>query len=279
MNSLPVLRKDYRAWLSISVILFFVVTSLGARWLSPFDPLWQDSTRMTQGPSALHWMGTDSLGRDLLSRLMDGGQVSMAVAFITAIAALFLGCLYGGIAGMSSGALDAFLMRTLDILYTIPTLLLLILLNVAFGEGLPGIIFALSLEGMMTVARLVRSQVKQLKEMDFVMAQRALGSSSFSILVKHIFPNAAGPILVTLTALIPSNIMYEAFLSFIGLGVPAPLSSWGTLSNEGWRGMLSYPHLILFPGIAIFVSMLAFQFLGDSLRDAFDVKGVSKDDT
>jgi oligopeptide transport system permease protein len=197
----------------------------------------------------------------------------MAVALVTALSGLLLGCVYGGISGYAGGTIDLTLMRVLDLFYTIPTLLLLIFLNVAFGEGMVGILLALSLEGMMTVARLVRGQVLQIKQADFVVAARALGASPTSILLRHVFPNLIGPIVVTLTFLIPANVMYEAFLSFIGLGVPPPYSSWGTLANEGWRGLLSHPHLIIFPGLAIFITMLAFNFLGGGLRDSLDPKG------
>lgn len=258
---------------SLGVIVFIVAAAFFSDSLSPFDPTWQDARALTRAPSSEHFFGTDSLGRDLFSRVLSGSRVSMTVAFVTAISGLLLGCFYGGVAGMCGGWVDATLMRFLDLLYTLPTLLVMIFLNMLFGQGIRGILVALSLESMNTVARLVRAQVLQLKKSEFVTAARALGAGPRSILVKHLLPNAIGPILVTLTFLIPSNVMYEAFLSFVGLGIQPPYSSWGTLSNEGWRGLMSYPHLILFPGLAIFITMLAFNFLGDGLRDAFDPKG------
>jgi len=258
---------------SLAFLGVIVVAALLAGLISPFDPNFQNPGALTQGPGLTHWFGTDSLGRDLFSRVLYGSRISMAVALATAVSSLILGGLYGGISGMAGGVVDNVLMGILDFFYTLPTLLLLILLNVVFGQGLLGILIALSIEGMVTVARLVRGQVIQIRQSDFIAAARAIGASPPSILLKHILPNLVGPILVTLTFLIPTNIMYEAFLSFIGLGIQPPYSSWGTLSNEGWRGLLSYPHLILFPGAAIFITMLAFNFFGDGLRDALDPKG------
>jgi len=267
------LFRDKRIVVSGSTLALIVACALFAKWLSPHDPNFQSPNAITLGPSLLHPFGTDSLGRDVFSRILVGSQVSMVVALTTAISGLCLGCFVGGISGMSGGTVDVILMRGLEFFYTLPTLLVLICLNVVFGQGITGILIALSLEGMLTVARLVRGQVMQLKEADFVTAAKALGGSQVTILIKHIFPNLLGPILVTLTFLIPANIMYEAFLSFIGLGIPPPYSSWGTLANEGWRGLLSHPHLIFFPGFAIFITMLAFNFLGDGLRDILDPRG------
>lgn len=267
------LSSDWRVLLGGGVILIIVLAAMLSGVLSPFDPNFQSNDNLTGSPNFHHWFGTDSLGRDLLSRVLYGSRVSIAVAFVTAISGLILGCLYGGVSGMAGKIVDTALMRLLDLFYTLPTLLVLIFLNVLFGQGMTGILVALSLEGTLTVARLVRGQVLQLKNADFVTAARALGATRRSILFKHLLPNLWGPIIVTLTFLIPSNVMYEAFLSFVGLGIQPPYSSWGTLANEGVRGLVSHPHLILFPGVAIFVTMLAFNFFGDGLRDALDPKG------
>jgi len=239
-------------------------------WISPYPPDLQDTTALVQSPGARHWLGTDLLGRDLLSRILAGSRVTLSVALFTALSGLVLGCLYGSMAGLFGGVIDSAMMRVLDVLYTVPTLLLLIFLNVLFGEGLTGILVALSIEGWMTIARLVRGEVLRLKHQEFITAARALGVTGVPLFLKHFLPNLVAPMLVALTLLIPTNIMYEAFLSFIGLGVRPPHTSWGSLANEGWRGLKDHPHLILFPGLAIFLTMLCFQFLGDGVKAKLD---------
>jgi oligopeptide transport system permease protein len=265
--------KDWRIRVGAAIVVVILFVSVFAGLLSSHDPNFQYSDQLTGHPNLNHIFGTDSLGRDLFARVLFGGRISMAVAVVTALSGLLLGCLYGGISGMAGGAIDTLMMRVLDLLFTIPTMLLMIFLNTLFGQSLFGVLVALSLEGMLTVARLVRGQVLQLKQADFVSAAHALGASQSSILIKHLFPNLVGPIIVTIAFLIPTNVMYEAFMSFVGVGIQPPFSSWGTLANEGWRGMVSHPHLILFPGAAIFITMLAFNLLGDGLRDALDPRG------
>ncbi len=267
------LCRDRRAVISFVAIGLISLSAVFAPLISPYDPGGQDPSQLIRGPSSQYVFGTDTLGRDLLSRVLYGSRVSMSVALVTALSGVILGSLYGAVAGICGGVVDIMLMRLLDLLYTIPTLLLMIFLNVLVGRGIKGILVALSLESMCTVARLVRGQVMQLLNAEYITAARALGASSVSLWFRHLFPNLVAPMLVALTFLIPSNIMYEAFLSFVGLGVQPPLSSWGTLSNEGWRGLMSHPHLILFPGAAIFVTMLAFNFLGDGMSDALNPKG------
>jgi len=221
-------------------------------------------------PAWSHLMGTDSLGRDLFSRILHGARASMSVGIITALVSMFVGTLYGAVSGYLGGWLDGFLMRIVDIVYIFPSLLLAILIMVAVGHGLFGIILALSLVGWVNQARLVRGQVLQLRELPHVEAARALGVPGMRIVLRHVLPLVWGPLIVSLTFQIPTNIMSESFLSFIGLGLQPPLSSWGTLANEGWRGMSSHPHLMIFPGLVISGTMLAFQFLGDGLRDWLD---------
>ncbi len=269
------LLRDKRSMMSLVLISLISLAAILAPLISPYDPNGQDPAHLVRSPSSEFVFGTDSLGRDLFSRVLAGSRVSMSVALVTALSGLLLGSIYGAVSGICGGWVDKFLMRILDLLYTIPTLLLMIFLNVLVGRGLVGILVALSLESLCTVARLVRGQVMQLLNAEYITAARALGASSGSLWFKHLFPNLIAPLLVALTFLIPSNIMYEAFLSFVGLGVQPPLSSWGTLSNEGWRGLMSHPHLILFPGAAIFVTMLAFNFLGDGLSDALNPKGAA----
>jgi oligopeptide transport system permease protein len=216
----------------------------------------------------------------MLSRLIHGARMSMAVGIITAVISAVFGMAYGAISGWIGGRVDSVMMRAVDILYAVPTLVLLILVKVVFDsydiftnpelKALTGMLMALSVVGWVTLARIVRGQVLQVKQMVYVESARALGASGFRIVLKHIIPNILGPVIVVLTFQIPSNILYESFLSFLGLGLQPPFSSWGVLANEGWRSLSSYPHLIISPGVALFTAMLAFNLFGDGLRDAFD---------
>jgi oligopeptide transport system permease protein len=222
------------------------------------------------------------LGRDLLSRLIYGARISMAVAVFTAVMALVIGIFYGSLAGWWGGWVDSSMMRAIDILDSIPALVLLILVKVFFDSmgtisdpelrSLVGMLLALSFVSWVSVARVVRAQVLQVKQMSYVEASRSLGASGFRSLTSHVLPNIAGPVIVLLTYQIPSNILFESFLSFLGLGLQPPYASWGVLANDGWRTMRSYPHLMISPGVAIFTAMLTFNLLGDGLRDALDPK-------
>lgn len=274
------LKRNRVAVASGILILILCLFALFAYQISPYPFDEQNMDEILSSPSAKHWFGTDSLGRDMLSRLIHGARMSMAVGIVTALISLFVGAAYGAIAGWMGGRVDAVLMRFIDILYSVPTLVLLILVKVIFDsvplfsdpelKALTGMLLALSVVGWVTLARMVRGQVLQVKQMVYVEAAQALGASGYRIVLKHIFPNILGPIIVILTFQIPSNILYESFLSFLGLGLQPPYSSWGVLANEGWRSLRSYPHLIISPGAALFAAMLAFNLLGDGLRDAFD---------
>lgn len=275
------LKKNRAALLSMYFIIFVCLVAALAPWIAPYSFETQNIDRALHSPDGINLLGTDSLGRDMLSRIMYGARMSMSVGIITAVFSLIFGGIYGAISGWLGGWVDSMLMRIIDILYAIPSLLLLILVGVIFNsldlfdnpelKALTGIFLALSVVGWISLARLVRGQVLQVREMLYVEGARALGASGWRIVGKHIFPNILGPIIVMLTFQIPSNILFESFLSFIGLGLQPPYSSWGVLANDGWRAK-SYPHLILFPGAALFFTMLAFNLLGDGLRDAFDPK-------
>lgn len=274
------LRRNRVAVASAIFIAVLCLIAILAYQLSPypFDEQFMDNILAL--PSQKFLFGTDSLGRDMLSRLIHGARMSMAVGIVTAIISLFVGAAYGAISGWVGGRVDAVMMRLIDILYAVPTLVLLILVKVIFDsiplfsnpelKALTGMLLALSVVGWVTLARMVRGQVLQVKQMVYIEAAQALGASGPRIVMRHIFPNILGPIIVILTFQIPSNILYESFLSFLGLGLQPPYSSWGVLANEGWRSLRSYPHLIISPGIALFTAMLAFNLLGDGLRDAFD---------
>jgi oligopeptide transport system permease protein len=198
--------------------------------------------------------------------------MSLAVGVFTALFALVLGTLSGALAGYFGGWVDQLIMRVADIFYIFPSLLLAILLTLLFGRGFTGVLLAIGLTAWVTQARLVRAQVMQAREMAYVEAARAIGRHDLAIILRHILPNIWGPVIVSLTIQIPSNIMAESFLSFIGLGLQPPYSSWGTLASDGFRAIRSFPHLIVFPGAVLFITLLAFNYLGDGLRDWLDPK-------
>ena len=276
------LKKNRLSIWSIYFILFVIFTAVFADLITPYPFDEQHMDAITQKPSRTYWLGTDSLGRDLFSRIIYGGQMSMAVAVLTALISLFIGGLYGAVSGWCGGWVDSAMMRLVDLLYSIPTLVLMILVKVVFDsmnlfdnpelKTLTSILLALSLVGWVTLARMVRGQVLQVKQMLYVDAARSIGASPFRMTFYHVFPNILGPIVILLTMQIPGNILFESFLSFIGLGLQPPFSSWGVLASEGWLYLSTYPHLTIAPGAYMFVTMLAFNFLGDGLRDALDPK-------
>jgi len=265
-------------WLLSSALIVILVIVLGflAPWIAPYSVGGLEAKRLLETPSAAHWMGTDGLGRDLLTRVLYGARVSMTVGLGTALIALMLGTSYGLIAGFKGGNWDHFMMRIVDVFYGLPDMLIFILLSLLFGRNIGGLLVALGLVTWVRFARIARGQVLQTKELPFVESAAALGSSRSRILLRHILPNIVAPIIVTLTFSIPSAILAESTLSFIGIGINDPYSpwgtSWGTLAQDGYRAMRSYPHVIAFPAAAIFVTILAFNTLGNALRDIFDVK-------
>ncbi len=262
--------KNRFAVVSAIVLLVVSLSAVFAPYMTRVSYEEQNIEQRLTGPSAQYWFGTDTLGRDLFSRVLYGARVSLMIGVVTALLALVVGTLVGAVAGYFGGWIDQFLMRLVDFFYTFPSLLFAILLMLVFGRGLTGIVVALGMAAWVTQARLVRAQVLQARELAFVEAARSLGVRDAAIIVRHILPNLWGPILVSLTMQIPTNIMAESFLSFIGLGIQPPLSSWGTLANEGFRAMKSYPYLIVFPGSVLFVTMVAFNSFGDGLRDWLD---------
>jgi oligopeptide transport system permease protein len=230
----------------------------------------QTSNQMLLSPCPTHWMGTDELGRDLLTRVIYGSRLSISIGVLTALSAFVIGTVYGAAAGYVGGKWDSFLMRGIDIAYSLPDLLVMILVGVLIGRGTTGILIALALISWMGTARLVRAQFLQLKHEEFVEAARASGQSNLAVIFKHLLPNAIGPIIVALTFTVPSAILSESTLSFIGLGLSPPACSWGTLASDGLRSLRIEPHLLLFPSFFIFITVLSFNFLGDGLRDALD---------
>jgi ABC-type dipeptide/oligopeptide/nickel transport system permease subunit len=255
--------------LSGGFILLICLAALTAPWLAPYAFDLQDTHSILQGPGSQHWMGTDRLGRDLFSRLLFGARMSLSVGIFTAAFAVLFGTVYGAVSGYIGGKMDNLLMRFVDLVYSLPDLLLIILITVTIGRGVFGIFLALSLVSWVTVARIIRGEVLKLREFSYVEAARAVGAPHRRILFMHILPNTLGVLIVTLTFRIPAAILAESTLSFIGLGIAPPFASWGSMANEGWSAMKFYPHLILFPSLVLFLTIVAFNILGDSLRDVF----------
>jgi oligopeptide transport system permease protein len=217
-----------------------------------------------------YWLGTDEFGRDIWTRLWEGARVSFFIALTSVLFSVIIGIVYGGIAGYKGGKLDTLMMRIIEILMTVPDLLYIILLLTVMKPGLKPIIIVLSCTSWMGTARLIRGEVMRLKHSEYVMAAQALGADTKRIIFKHLIPNAMGPLLVNMTMMVPSMIFAEAFLSFIGLGMPAPFASWGVLANQGANVFRQFPHQLIIPAVVISLTMLSFNLLGDGLRDALD---------
>jgi oligopeptide transport system permease protein len=230
----------------------------------------QTSNQILISPCSSHLMGTDELGRDLLTRVIYGSRLSISIGMLTALSAFILGTIYGATAGYVGGKTDLLMMRGIDIAYSLPDLLVMILVGVLIGRGTTGILIALGLISWMGTARLVRAQFLQLKQEEFIEAARVSGQGTLTVVLKHLLPNAIGPIIVAITFTVPSAILSESTLSFIGLGLSPPACSWGTLASDGLRALRILPHLLLFPSFFIFITVLSFNFLGDGLRDALD---------
>jgi oligopeptide transport system permease protein len=262
-----------------SLVFVVAVATLGflVPWISPDGAGGFEEKRILETPSLAHLMGTDGLGRDLLTRVLYGARVSMAVGIGTALIALVIGTAYGLVSGFKGGNLDHLMMRVVDIFYGLPDMLIFILLSLLFGRNIGGLLVALGLVSWVRFARIARGQVLQAKEFLFVEGARAMGASRRRIVLRHILPNILGPIIVTLTFSIPAAILAESTLSFIGLGINDPYSAWGTswgsLAQDGWRAMRTYPHILFFPAAAIFLTILAFNTLGNTLSDLLNPRG------
>jgi oligopeptide transport system permease protein len=264
------LKQNKLAMLGLYTIIFIILLAIFGPVFSPYSYSDQFLDKQGLGPCKEFWFGTDTLGRDLFVRVLYGARISLAVGFVASLINLTVGVIYGGIAGLAGGKVDNIMMRIVDIFYSIPLILYVILLMVLIGPGLKSIFIALGLVYWMDMARIVRAQVLSLKEQEFVMAARVLGADSKRILFRHLIPNCIGPIIITISMNIPMAIFTEAFLSFLGLGVAVPMASWGVLASDALPAIRSYPHILFFPAMAISITMLAFNFLGDGLRDALD---------
>ena len=270
------LSKNYLALLGLAVLVLLVVISLLTPWIAPYSYSAQNLDIGATAPSLQHWLGTDVFGRDMLTRIMYGGRVSLMVGFVATGVALVIGILWGAVAGFYGGRIDALMMRIVDILYALPFMIFIVLLMVVFGRNILLLFLAIGAVEWLTMARIVRGQVMSLRHQEFVEAANSLGLSQWTIIRRHIIPNTLGPVIVYTTLTIPSVMLLEAFLSFLGLGIQPPESSWGLLISYGVETMEEYPWLLIFPGIALSLTLFALNFLGDGLRDALDPR-TSKD--
>jgi len=256
--------------LSSGFLIFISLVAVLAQWIAPYSYQSQDTLNILSIPSFEHWLGTDRLGRDLLSRMIYGARVSLFVGVFSTLLALIIGTIYGTISAYVGGRTDSFMMRVVDVVFALPDLLMIILITVLMGHGITGVFIALTIVSWVTIARLVRGEVLRIKEYPYILAAKALGASHYRVMLREIFPNILGILVVTLSFRIPVAILAESTLSFIGLGIAPPASSWGTLASDGWTAIKFYPHLILFPSLAIFFTILSFNFLGEGLRDYLD---------
>ena len=255
---------------SLIYILILVFMALITPFIAPYDYAYQDLALGASPPSSDHLLGTDTLGRDLLTRMMYGSRISLMVGFLATSVALVIGVIWGTIAGFSGGKTDAIMMRIVDTLYGIPFIILIILLMVIFGRNLVLLFLAIGAVEWLTMARIVRSQVLNLSRQEFILSAEAMGVSKLSIIFRHLIPNAMGPVIVYATLTVPQIMLLESFLSFLGLGVQPPLSSWGLLIRDGAVSMEEYWWLLIFPSLAFSLTLFSLNFIGDGLRDAID---------
>ncbi|MFC5450198.1 ABC transporter permease [Paenibacillus aestuarii] len=266
------LKKNRLAMAGLIILVALIVLSVVVPFISSYDYQTQNLKLKNASPSGAHWFGTDDFGRDLWTRVWWGTRISLFIGIVAALIDLVIGVIYGGISAYYGGKVDEIMQRTIEIVYSIPYLLIAILLIMVIGPGIPTIILAYSITGWVPMARLVRGQMLTLKEQEFVLASRTLGASPMRIIMRSLIPNALGIIIVQITFVVPTAIFTEAFLSFIGLGIKPPLASLGNLLSDGANYIRLYPHRLIFPTIIFSLILLSFNLLGDGLRDALDPK-------
>lgn len=265
-------RKNKLAMAGLIFLIVMILFAIFGPMFSKYTYDGQDFTCINQNPSLQHWFGTDKFGRDLFVRIMCGARISLAVGFAAAFLNLIIGVVYGGICGFVGGRVDMVMMRVVDIIYSVPTLLYVILIMLIFGSNMFSMLVAIAVSSWLGMARQVRAQIMSLKEQEYALAAKVMGASGRRILFKHLVTNSIGPIIVTTTLNIPSAIFTESFLSFVGIGISIPQASWGTLANDARRLIQSYPLQMLWPVGAICLTMLSLNFIGDGLNDALDPK-------
>ena len=254
------------------ILLFLIVLAVFAPGIAPHSYSYQNLELGAQPPSSEFLLGTDTLGRDLFSRILYGARVSLLVGFVATGVALVIGVSWGIIAGYFGGKIDSVMMRIVDVLYGLPFIIFIILLMVIFGRNIWLLFAAIGAVEWLTMARIVRGQVLSIKNQEYVLAAQAMGVTNMQMFRKHIFPNILGPIAVYATLTIPQVMLLEAFLSFLGLGIQPPMSSWGTLIRYGVESMEEYSWLLIYPGLTFTITLFALNFFGDGLRDALDPK-------
>ena len=267
------LLKNKLAVFGLWFLLAEALICFASPWIAPYGFEDQTLENTLAPPSLEHWMGTDTLGRDLCSRLLFGGRVSLTVGILASLVSMMVGVIYGAVSGFVGGKTDSVMMRIVDVLYALPFVFLVIILMVYFGRNFILLFVALGLTQWLTMARIVRGQVLSLRHKEFVEAAYSMGIPPLTIIFRHLIPNCFGPVIVYLTLTVPSVILDEAFLSFLGLGVQAPMASWGTLISSGVEVMEIAPAQLLFPALSLSLTLFSLNFLGDGLRDALDPKG------
>ncbi|MBR4710439.1 MAG: ABC transporter permease [Clostridia bacterium] len=263
-NKLAVIGLVFILIMTVSCILIPIFSDYS------YDAMNWDRKSWNQGPSWEHLCGTDQSGRDRFIRIMYGAQISLSIGLVTAAINMVIGVTFGGISGYVGGYTDIVMMRIVDILSSLPSLLYILLIMLLLGKSLTSVIVALCFTSWTGTARVMRSEVLRLKQSEYVLASRLSGGRTWHLLIRHLLPNAMGPIIVSTAFMIPNAIFSEAFLAFLGIGIELPKASWGTLANEGISRLNTYPHLLVFPVIAICLTMFSFNFIGDGLRDALD---------
>jgi oligopeptide transport system permease protein len=266
------LKKNRLALFGLYAFCTITILSIFSPLISPYNPNDQDILSGPQPPSIENWFGTDTLGRDVLSRTLYGGRISIAVGFAATLVAMTIGISWGSIAGYFGGWLDAVMMRIVDILYSLPFMIFVILLMTIFERSLLLLFIAIGFVEWLTLSRIVRGQIIHLKTMPYIDAARCLGVSQAGLIIKHLIPNLLGPVIIYATLTVPAVMLLESALSFLGLGVQPPNSSWGSLINDGAEKMISYPWLLIFPSLFFSLTLFCLNFLGDGLRDALDPK-------
>lgn len=264
------LKKNRLAVVSGIILIVLLVLAIFAPWIAPHSYAYQNLELGAVGPSSTYWLGTDTLGRDQFSRILYGARVSLLVGFVATAVALLIGVSWGIVAGFFGGKIDSTMMRIVDILYGLPFIIFIILLMVIFGRNIWLLFLAIGAVEWLTMARIVRGQVLTIKNQEFVLAAQAMGVRNISLFFRHILPNILGTIAVYATLTIPQVMLLEAFLSFLGLGVQPPMSSWGTLIRYGVESMEEYPWMLIFPGLIFTITLFCLNFFGDGLRDAID---------
>ena len=265
-----VFQREPLVFWGAAIIILLLLTALTAQWMAPYDPIQQDLSNHLSAPSWRHWMGTDQFGRDVFSRLLYGSRISLSVGIVAVSIYVFIGATVGSVAGFYKGWVDGLLMRFVDVMNSIPTFFLILMVIAFVGPNILNVMVVIGLTSWTDVARLVRGEILSLREREFIQAARVIGMKDSRIILRHLLPNALGPVLVVATLGIGGAILVESSLSFLGLGVQPPTASWGNMLLEGKEHLTDAWWLVVFPGFAIFTTVMGFNLLGEGLRDLLD---------